>query len=45
MIRREVEGWPPDCVGFLYQPKRPNRQDNGAQSDAHSYQPNNNEKV
>ena len=27
MIRREVEGWPPDCVTFAYQPKRPGRQD------------------
>lgn len=27
MIRREVEGWPPDCVTFAYQPKRPKRQD------------------
>lgn len=26
MIYHELEGWPPDCVGFAYQPIRPNRQ-------------------
>lgn len=32
MIYHEIEGWPPDCMGFVYQPKRPNRQARGSQS-------------
>lgn len=23
MIRRDMEGWPPDCTGWVYQPNRP----------------------
>ena len=23
MIRRDMEGWPPVCTGWMYQPKRP----------------------
>lgn len=23
MIRRDMEGWPPDCIGWAYQPIRP----------------------
>lgn len=23
MIKRDMEGWPPDCTGWMYQPKRP----------------------
>lgn len=23
MIRRDMEGWPPDCIGWTYQPIRP----------------------
>lgn len=44
MIRREVEGWPPDCVTFAYQPKRPNRQDSAALSVVRPNQPTENEK-
>lgn len=36
MIRHEVEGWPPDCVTFVYQPKRPRREDNVMNGVAHS---------
>lgn len=35
MIRREVEGWPPDCVTFVYQPKRPRREDNVTKGGVH----------
>ena len=44
MIRREVEGWPPDCVTFAYQPKRPKRQDIAALSVVRPNQPTENEK-
>ncbi len=23
LIRGELTGWPPDCIGFAYQPMRP----------------------
>lgn len=25
MIRKDMEGWPPDCTGWLYQPYRPEK--------------------
>lgn len=25
IIRREMRKWPPDCYGFTYQPKRPEK--------------------
>lgn len=25
MIRRDIRKWPPDCVGFIYQPVRPGK--------------------
>ena len=44
MVRHEVAGWPPDCVGFLYQPKRPKQQDSAALSVVRPNQPTENEK-
>lgn len=32
MIYHEIEGWPPTCMGFIYQSKRPNRLAIGSQS-------------
>ena len=28
MIRRDMRKWPPDCVGFAYQPLRPEKKKN-----------------
>lgn len=25
IVRQEMYGWPPDCCGFSYQPKRPEK--------------------
>ena len=25
IVRQEMRKWPPDCVGFSYQPKRPEK--------------------
>ena len=30
-VRAEVDGWPPVCIGVIYQPLRPSREKNTAQ--------------